>query len=65
MEEAFSTRKLVEPKDLKALNTKSDLRGGLQMASHLATIAGFGYLHFLAMGSWWGFGYWILSWCDH
>ena len=53
MEEAFSTRKLVEPKELKALNTKSDLRGGLQMASHLSVIAGFGYLHFLAMGTWW------------
>lgn len=53
MEESFSSRKLIAPKDLKALNTKSDLIGGLQMASHLGVIAGFGYLHYLAMGSWW------------
>ena len=43
MEESFSSRKLIAPKDLKALNTKSDLIGGLQMASHLGVIAGFGY----------------------
>ena len=39
MEEAFATRKLIQPAELKALNTKSNLRGGLQMASHLGLIA--------------------------
>ena len=53
MEESFSTRKLLSGAELKEFNTKSDLAGGLQMASHLGAILVLGYLHFLAMGSWW------------
>ena len=53
MEETFSTRKLLSGAELKELNTKSDLAGGLQLGSHVAAILGLGYLHYLAMGSWW------------
>ena len=53
VEESFSTRKLLSGAELKEFNTKSDLAGGLQMASHLGAILALGYLHFLAMGSWW------------
>jgi fatty acid desaturase len=38
---------------LKEFNAKSDLAGGIQMASHLGAIAVLGYLHFLVMGTWW------------
>lgn len=53
VEETFSTRKLLSGAELKEFNAKSDIFGGLQMASHLALIGGLGYLHYLAMGSWW------------
>lgn len=53
MEASFSRRKLVTPAELKALNARSDLYGGLQMASHWGTIFGVGVLHAFAMGSWW------------
>ncbi|NIZ11367.1 fatty acid desaturase [Pseudooceanicola sp. HF7] len=53
MEASFSRRKLLEPAELKALNQRSDLRGWLQMGSHLGAIAVTGWLHYLAMGTWW------------
>ena len=53
MEDSFSTRKLLSVAELKALNAKSDIAGFLQLGSHLAVIALCGYLHVLAMGSWW------------
>lgn len=53
LEETFSTRKILQPRQLKALNTKSDLYGFLQLGSHFGTIAGLGYAHYLALGSWW------------
>ena len=53
VEETFSTRKLLSGAELKEFNAKSDIFGGLQMASHLALIGGLGYLQYLAMGSWW------------
>ena len=60
MEEVFSRRKILTPQDLKELNERSDLMGWSQLLSHLALIAALGYLHYLAMGSWWvlatGFG---------
>ena len=49
VEESFSTRKLLSGAELKEFNAKSDIFGGLQMASHLALIGGLGYLHYLAM----------------
>ena len=53
MEASFSRRKLLEPVELRALNERSDLYGGLQMASHLGAIAVAGWLHALALGAWW------------
>lgn len=53
MEASFSRRKLVTPAELKELNQRSDLWGGLQMGSHLAAILGVGYLHALAVGTGW------------
>jgi fatty acid desaturase len=53
VEDSFSTRKLLSGAELKALNAKSDIAGFLQLGSHLAAIALCGYLHVLAMGSWW------------
>ena len=53
MEETELTCKLLSGAELKELNTKSDLAGGLQLGSHVAAILGLGYLHYLAMGSWW------------
>ena len=52
MEASFSRRKLLEPSELRSLNERSDLYGGLQMASHWGAIALVGYLHWLAMGTW-------------
>ena len=53
MEADFSRRKLLTPTELRALSTRSDIRGGLQMASHLGAIVAVGILHALAMGSGW------------
>ncbi|KAA2311754.1 rhizopine catabolism protein [Puniceibacterium sp. HSS470] len=53
MEASFSRRKLLEPAELRELNQRSDLWGGLQMASHLGAIAVLVWLHALAMGSAW------------
>ena len=53
MEESFSTRKLLQPSELKKLNTKSDVFGFLQIGSHFGTILALGYVHYLALGSWW------------
>ena len=52
MDENFSTRKLLSIAELKALNTKSDLAGWAQLGSHFGAIALCGYLHYLAMGTW-------------
>lgn len=52
MEASFSRRKLLEPAELRRLNERSDLYGGLQMVSHWGVIAIVGYLHWLAMGTW-------------
>ncbi|MGB0798555.1 MAG: fatty acid desaturase [Planktomarina sp.] len=51
MDASFSRRKLVTPTELRDLNTRSNLAGALQMASHIGAILVVGYLHFLAMGS--------------
>ncbi len=53
MEASFSRRKVLEPAELKALNEKSDLYGFLQIGSHVGAILIAGYLHALAMGTWW------------
>lgn len=53
MDAQFSRRKLLEPEELRALNARSDLRGGLQLFSHLAAIGLCAALHAAAMGSLW------------
>jgi len=53
MEAEFSRRKLVSPTEMRALTQRSDLRGALQMGSHLGAILLVGVLHWLALGSWW------------
>ncbi|MEM9788685.1 MAG: fatty acid desaturase, partial [Pseudomonadota bacterium] len=53
MDASFSRRKLLTPVELRALSERSDLRGGLQMASHVGAIVLVGVLHGLAMGTWW------------
>ena len=45
MEASFSRRKLVTPAEFKMLNTRSNLWGAGQMASHLGIILLVGYLH--------------------
>ncbi|TMV82989.1 rhizopine catabolism protein [Thioclava sp. BHET1] len=53
MEASFSRRNLLEPEEMRALSERSDLRGWLQLGSHLAAIAALVVLHAMAMGSWW------------
>ena len=53
MEASFSRRKLLTPVELRSLSERSDMRGGLQMASHLGAIAVVAILHAIAMGSPW------------
>ena len=53
MEAEFSRRKLVTPAEMRALTQRSDMRGAVQMGSHLGAILLVGMLHWLALGSWW------------
>ncbi|HID67897.1 MAG TPA: rhizopine catabolism protein [Roseibacterium sp.] len=53
MEASFSRRKLLTPVELRTLSERSDLRGGLQMASHLGMIAIVAVLHAVTMGTAW------------
>lgn len=53
MDAQFSRRDLLTPTELRALTTRSDMRGALQMASHLGAILIVGMLHGMAMGSGW------------
>lgn len=53
MEASISRRKLLTPVELRTLSERSDLKGGLQMASHVGAIVIVGTLHAQAMGSVW------------
>jgi len=53
MDASFSRRDILTPPELRALNERSDMRGGLQMASHIGAIIAAGILHGFAMGSLW------------
>ena len=53
MDAVFSRRRILEPAELRELCKKSDVAGWLQLGSHFAAIAIAGWLHFLALGSWW------------
>lgn len=46
-------RGLIEPKRLKELTGRSDLKGAVQMAGHLGALAATGTVLQLAWGSWW------------
>ena len=49
MEQSFSRRQLLTPTELRTLSERSDLRGGVQMASHFGAIVLVGYAHVAAM----------------
>lgn len=53
MDATFSRRKLLTPSELRALTERSDTYGWLQMGSHWLAILVVGFLHSLAIGSWW------------
>lgn len=53
MEASFSRRQLLTPSELRGLTERSDLRGGVQMASHLGAIGLVALLHAQAMGTGW------------
>ncbi len=53
MDASFSRRKLLTPAELRSLTERSDLRGAMQMGSHLAAILALGVLHSYALGSGW------------
>ena len=53
MDAQFSRRDLLTPTELRALTARSDLRGALQMGSHLGAILIVGILHGIAMGTGW------------
>jgi fatty acid desaturase len=53
MEASFSRRDLLTPAQRRALSERSDLQGGLQMASHLGAIGVASALHAAAMGTGW------------
>ncbi|EBA04406.1 hypothetical protein RB2150_07883 [Rhodobacterales bacterium HTCC2150] len=53
MEAEFSRRKLVDRDEMRRLTARSDLWGGLQMASHWLAILVTGILHYQVLGTWW------------
>lgn len=53
MDASFSRRKLLEPEELRRLNQRSNLRGWMQLGSHLAAIAVAVWAHAMVMGTWW------------
>ncbi len=53
METSFSRRKILTPAELRMLSERSDLRGWLQMLSHLGAIVLVAFLHAQAMGTAW------------
>ncbi|MFT3688462.1 fatty acid desaturase [Paenirhodobacter sp.] len=53
MDASFSRRKLLDPEELRALNQRSDLRGWMQLGSHLGAIALAAAAHAWVMGTWW------------
>ena len=53
MEASFSRRKLLTPSELRSLSERSDMRGALQMASHVGAIFLVGIAHYRTMGTGW------------
>ncbi|MFO0998598.1 MAG: fatty acid desaturase [Alphaproteobacteria bacterium] len=77
MDDFIGVRGVIEPRRLKELSERSDLRGAVQAASHVGAIGANSYLLSLAWGSWWavplfflqgmllGHLYAALHECDH
>ncbi|MDX8346542.1 fatty acid desaturase [Cognatiyoonia sp. IB215446] len=53
MDASFSRRDLLTPAELRSLSERSDLRGALQMGSHVGAILVIGLAHAMALGTWW------------
>ncbi len=53
MDAVFSRRKVLNPDELRALNARSDLKGAVQMASHVGAIIIVAWAHAAFMGTWW------------
>ena len=53
MDAEFSRRKLLKPEELRMLTARSDVRGWMQMGSHLGAMTLVGVMHTAAMGTWW------------
>ena len=60
MDAVFSRRKLIEPKALRGLMQRSDLRGAVQAASHFGAIFATGALLYATLGTWWAVPVFIL-----
>ncbi len=54
MDESFASTAKVAPDRLRQLTKKSDLRGAIQLGSHLLAIVASGWLLWLTWGTWWG-----------
>lgn len=53
MEASFSRRDILTPQELRQLSERSDMRGAVQMASHMGAIIVVAIAHGFAMGSGW------------
>lgn len=53
MEQSFSRRRLIAPDRLRLLMQRSDLRGALQLGSHVGALCVTGTLLWTLWGSWW------------
>lgn len=53
MQTSFTRRDLIAPQRLRGLMQRSDMRGAVQMGSHLAAIAVSGTALWLLWGTWW------------
>jgi len=53
MQVSFSRRDLIDPKRLRVLMQRSDMRGAVQLGSHLGAILVCGTLLWTAWGTWW------------
>jgi len=54
MTESYATGAKVAPQRLRELTKKSDLKGAIQLASHLLAICATGWLLWITWGTWWG-----------
>ncbi|MFK7765426.1 MAG: fatty acid desaturase [Roseobacter sp.] len=60
MEARFSRRHLVAPEHMRALMQRSDLRGGVQFASHVGAITLSGTALWMLWGTWWAVPFFMI-----